>query len=527
MKKILLSLIAIALCFTVGCGQQQISEEEIVPLESVDISIETKKVEYNSASSGKTYVLSYDLPFVNGKSNQADNINQKFQDDFDDFTNAVGRHSFMNAYLNGEEELDESFFPGEVTAEVVQNGNGILSVCYTAHYLFDYGCSYGMTFDLATGELVSITDCFPVEENRLSESVQSQLKSLDKQEDNVNLSIVIDECLENFNLDSIDYIVRDGELIVITPYVQYPDGARMTCFVPCGVMLDGTIVEMDDGKPDTISEYLGMTVSDFTNIWGPDYIETGSWFLGGYYGFYYDDSRIPGCFYINDPSNSGVINPDDEIVALETSDINEMLTPNIPCRITFKELKDLNLDGDLSDGGGEFWDQSYYCKIDNDIGAVFGWEDSSMSGYPGIFIYRFNEPEETFDVDEDNANVNDSGTEGMKDYFLERAREIETFSDSWAETAMTQAEINAGASEEYARWDALINEIYQYLKSTLPENQFNALKQEQIVWVEEKEAAMDAAADEWAGGSGETMARASAGSEYTQSRCYELIEMIQ
>ena len=97
-----------------------------------------------------------------------------------------------------------------------------------------------------------------------------------------------------------------------------------------------------------------------------------------------------------------------------------MLTSSIPCHITYDELIELNLGGELSDGAGEFWDYSYYCNVGNNISVVFGWNDAAKTGYPNIFIYSNDSygNEETSDV-----QYSDS------DEFIEF--ELEDFIGSW------------------------------------------------------------------------------------------------
>ena len=176
----------------------------------------------------------------------------------------------------------------------------------------------------------------------------------------------------------------------------------------------------DNNMPESLDKYLGITVKDVADIWGNDYVKTDYWFLGGYLGFYYKDNRTPIIFYIDDQNNTGTINSDDVIVALEACQINTMLTSSIPCHITYDELIELNLGGELSDGAGEFWDYSYYCNVGNNISVVFGWNDAAKTGYPNIFIYS----NDSY-VNEETSDVQYSDS----DEFIEF--ELEDFIGSW------------------------------------------------------------------------------------------------
>ncbi len=110
--------------------------------------------------------------------------------------------------------------------------------------------------------------------------------------------------------------------------------------------------------------------------------------------------------------------------------------------------------------------------------------------------------------------------------FEERAELIEVYSVSNYETATTQVELNRESGVVYAKWDALLNDIYQYLKQTMTPADFAVLEADEIAWVQHKEKVIETAAEGWKGGSGEPMARNSAGIVETSERCYYLISLI-
>ena len=91
----------------------------------------------------------------------------------------------------------------------------------------------------------------------------------------------------------------------------------------------------------------------------------------------------------------------------------------------------------------------------------------------------------------------------------------------------TQADMNRESAIVFEKWDNLLNEVYQYLKTTLTDSAFAALKKEEYQWIQQKEAEMNAAGAMFEGGSGEPLARNSVGIEYTSKRCYALIMRIQ
>ena len=110
--------------------------------------------------------------------------------------------------------------------------------------------------------------------------------------------------------------------------------------------------------------------------------------------------------------------------------------------------------------------------------------------------------------------------------FKARYNDIDKRYDEFLETAMTQADMNSGSLEFYKEWDKLLNDIYQYLKETMPKNEFDALQKDEMEWVHEKEAAVEAARKEYEGGSMAPFVGNGAAITYTCERCEYLMSLI-
>ena len=113
-----------------------------------------------------------------------------------------------------------------------------------------------------------------------------------------------------------------------------------------------------------------------------------------------------------------------------------------------------------------------------------------------------------------------------KKEFLKRADDIEQYQREHLERAMSQAELNNASMEVYNRWDALLNDVYQYLKNTLSTSSFEELSDDEEEWIIEKETAIREAAAEYGSGSMAPLAANITAIEYTQDRCYYLISLI-
>lgn len=113
-----------------------------------------------------------------------------------------------------------------------------------------------------------------------------------------------------------------------------------------------------------------------------------------------------------------------------------------------------------------------------------------------------------------------------QDAFLDRAYDIEVYSENHLETAGTQSEINIESEIVFQKWDMLLNEVYQYLETIMTDNEFEVLLEDELEWIADKENAIEESALEWGGGSGEAMARNFTAIAYTKERCYYLISLI-
>ena len=97
--------------------------------------------------------------------------------------------------------------------------------------------------------------------------------------------------------------------------------------------------------------------------------------------------------------------------------------------------------------------------------------------------------EETSDIDAELAETES------------KAAELQGRIDS----ALTQEDINILSGELYRLWDDELNSIWGRLKAILPADTMEQLTDEEIAWIEEKEAAVAAAGREAAGGSMQPM----------------------
>lgn len=95
------------------------------------------------------------------------------------------------------------------------------------------------------------------------------------------------------------------------------------------------------------------------------------------------------------------------------------------------------------------------------------------------------------------------------------------------DAALSQAELNVKSGELFELWDSMLNHIWDNLKWVNDADTMRALTDEQLIWIAEKEAAIDAAGTEFEGSSLLPLARNMKAAELTKARVYELLALLE
>lgn len=115
----------------------------------------------------------------------------------------------------------------------------------------------------------------------------------------------------------------------------------------------------------------------------------------------------------------------------------------------------------------------------------------------------------------------------VKGIFLEKAGKIKEYSKEHLEAAVTQYELNTESGTVCEKWEALLSEVNEHLKKALDESELDELQKNETEWLSEKESAINEAAEEWKGGSGEPMARNMAAIRCMEERFNYLISLLK
>ena len=107
------------------------------------------------------------------------------------------------------------------------------------------------------------------------------------------------------------------------------------------------------------------------------------------------------------------------------------------------------------------------------------------------------------------------------------AEEAASLEEMLENEPLTQAEMNETAGAIYTLWDDLLNDIWGMLQETLDDETMAQLKAEQLDWIAQKEAAIEAAGAEVEGGSMYPLVTNLKAAELTEERVYVLAEYLK
>lgn len=95
--------------------------------------------------------------------------------------------------------------------------------------------------------------------------------------------------------------------------------------------------------------------------------------------------------------------------------------------------------------------------------------------------------------------------------------------DLYGQTTDSQSMKNAVA-QVYEWWDDELNYVYQQLKQTLSDEEFQTLKEEELDWIAARDSEAEKVAEQWEGGSDQIIAVTEREIELTKERTYELTQ---
>lgn len=127
---------------------------------------------------------------------------------------------------------------------------------------------------------------------------------------------------------------------------------------------------------------------------------------------------------------------------------------------------------------------------------------------------------------QENDSKNDNENNTTKQIYLDKLNELEanlniSLKEEY-DSGITLEMIEA-ASEEYEKWDEMLNEVYLKLAEQLSETEMNSLTEEELNWIKIRDEKSEAADDKFEGGSIAPFLRIDSLAKSTKERCYELV----
>ena len=114
-----------------------------------------------------------------------------------------------------------------------------------------------------------------------------------------------------------------------------------------------------------------------------------------------------------------------------------------------------------------------------------------------------------------------------EEYLTSVKEQADAIKASLEQDDLTQTNVSLLSEELRALWDKALNYLLDEAKKTLPEAEMEKLTAEQSAWEADMEAAVEAAAKEYEGGSIHTLVINSEAAKLTQERVYELYELLK
>ena len=257
-RKSMFALMILVLVFTisgastVACGEGALESEIVTTLDSLDLNLPDQGIECTLAferhdfstayDENATYSIIYDLPVLTGNLPGIDAVNALLSDDFQSFTDEILGEYGIDYYFDFsyDYESDEEYInPFEALCQIGEpihyddleltaglqyyDGRYISILFYNSFYNGEMGwySPKGMTFDLLTGEMVSIADLFgnaqAVKDLISAAVIDGQSVYFDRYEDLYDdPEVELRESLKTLDLKSAEYFIgSDGQLYIL------------------------------------------------------------------------------------------------------------------------------------------------------------------------------------------------------------------------------------------------------------------------------------------------------------------------
>lgn len=253
-KKVLCLVLALVMLMLCGCEssssggrrRKNRDDDDDEPKQSMSVELEYRTMDGSWYNENGDVLVShvYEQVVVLGDSRVAEKINRAIEEDGRAFIDPQSIYVYES-----EEELEEYLDLAEMdygdlfydaAAEVTHNGDGILSIRVGTDWFMggvfnaDY---YGMTFDLSSGEMLTIPQLLDRDADEVEEELETIIGDYVTEEYGEGLFDAPERILEDYDVEDYLFYVEDGELIVTFYTYTFAPGAAGATVVPTGIFV--------------------------------------------------------------------------------------------------------------------------------------------------------------------------------------------------------------------------------------------------------------------------------------------------
>lgn len=173
----------------------------------------------------------YDLVKLTGDQQEITSINQSLEADCQVFFTLNGSRSELEEMALSMPDYGPYFNTAE--ANVVQNGDGLFSVCMTTSWymggVMNSDC-YGLTYRLDTGEKLDVTDLV-ARDQQVLDAVMDYINTNPQ----VSWWDDVEQIVAESPLEDLGFWIEDGEITVCYPTYTLAPGADGAILIPTGL----------------------------------------------------------------------------------------------------------------------------------------------------------------------------------------------------------------------------------------------------------------------------------------------------
>ena len=258
-------------------GEVDIQAEPTV-LQSVEYNIQRQDMSISDSNGEKMADLYYDLVVLSGSEEGVTKINRVLDADYQEYkTN--------NQSVTAESLSAESYLPFFNTYDTVvtHNEGGIFSVSFAAEWYWGGVHNinfYGKTFDLNSGEELSIKNLVDAEDSVISVYLKETAKEYIRNSGDRYFMEDAEKTIEAYELDAFPFYIEDNQIVLCFETYELASGADGPIIIPTGLFLGRE-------KPSDLAQLLMSSEANGPWKWYNDELSTsrGTDLLVGEFNF--------------------------------------------------------------------------------------------------------------------------------------------------------------------------------------------------------------------------------------------------